>query len=111
MNIYIKRAATFILLAFSLSVAVLVFSQSSQQVEWAYYAGDQAGTRYSPLADINASNVQQLHPVWQWQHWEKPLKEYETSPGFFEATPLMIGGVLYVTTPYNSIAALDAETG
>ena len=35
----------------------------------------------------------------------------EPRPGFFETTPLMIDGVLYVTTPYNSIAALDAETG
>ena len=39
------------------------------------------------------------------------MPEYGTIPGFFEATPLMIDGVLYVTTPYNSIAALDAETG
>ena len=37
--------------------------------------------------------------------------EFGTTPGFFESTPLMIDGVLYVTTPYNSMAALDAETG
>jgi quinoprotein glucose dehydrogenase len=86
-------------------------SQSSRQVEWLYYGGDPGGTKYSPIADINASNVQNLRAVWQWKHWETPLKEYETTPGFFEATPLMIDGVLYVTTPYNSIAALDAETG
>src|SRR5919197_12995 len=49
--------------------------------------------------------------VWQWKHWETPLAEYGTTPGFFESTPLMIDGVLYVTTPYNSMAALDAETG
>jgi quinoprotein glucose dehydrogenase len=39
------------------------------------------------------------------------LKEYDTVPGFNESTPLMIDGVLYITTPYNSIAAVDAETG
>jgi len=38
-------------------------------------------------------------------------RTYGTTPGFFESTPLMIDGVLYVTTPYNSIAAVDAETG
>src|SRR5437870_4891280 len=86
-------------------------AQSSRQVEWPYYGGDQAGTKYSPLADINADNVQRLNMTWQWKHWEMPLKEYGTTPGFFESTPLMIDGVLYVTTPYNSIAALDAETG
>ena len=56
-------------------------------------------------------NVQRLHVAWEWKHWETPLQEFGTTPGFFETTPLMIDGVLYVTTPYNSIAALDAETG
>jgi quinoprotein glucose dehydrogenase len=69
------------------------------------------GTRHSTLTDINAGNVTQLQQAWQWKHWETPLKEYDTVPGQFEATPLMIDGTLYVTTPYNSVAALDAETG
>jgi quinoprotein glucose dehydrogenase len=96
------------------SVVVLLGAQqrpSLSQVEWPYYGGDQAGTKYSPLADIDSSNVQRLQIAWQWKHWETALAEYSTTPGFFESTPLMIDGVLYVTTPYNNIAALDAETG
>jgi quinoprotein glucose dehydrogenase len=85
--------------------------QSSSQVEWLYYGGDQGGTKYSPLADIRPDNLPRLQVAWQWKHWETPLKEYDTVPGFNETTPLMIDGVLYVTTPYNSIAAIDAETG
>jgi quinoprotein glucose dehydrogenase len=81
------------------------------QVEWRYYGGDPGGSRYSLLTGINSGNVARLQPVWQWKHWEMHLDEYGTTPGFFENTPLMIDGVLYVTTPYNSIAALDAETG
>src|SRR3981081_3503897 len=84
---------------------------SSRQVEWLFYGGDPGGTKYSALTDINAGNVQRLQVAWQWKHWETPLEEYKTAPGFFESTPLMIDGVLYVTTPYNSMAALDAETG
>src|SRR5262245_36316977 len=94
-----------------LCLCVLLVSQSSRQVQWLYYGGDQAGTKSSTLADINASNVKRLRSVWQWKHWETPLKELGTTTGFFDANPLMIEGVLYVTTPYNSIAALDAETG
>ena len=75
-------------------------------VEWPYYGGDQAGTKYSPLADINAGNLQRLQVAWQWKHWDVP-----PAPGFFESTPLMIDGTLYVTTPYNNLAAVDAETG
>ena len=83
----------------------------SPQVEWTHYANDAGGTRYSPLTDIDAGKLPKLQVAWQWKHWETPLKEYGTTPGQFESTPLMVDGTLYVTTPYNSLAALDAETG
>src|SRR5689334_15629 len=85
--------------------------RSSQQIEWQYYSGDPGGMRHSGLTDIKPDNLSRLQIAWQWKHWETPLKEYDTTPGQFEATPLMLDGTLYVTTPYNSIAALDAETG
>src|SRR4051794_8976005 len=65
---------------------------ASRQVEWQYWGGDQAGTKYSALTDITASNVQQLQVAWEWKHWEAPLKEFGTTPGYFENTPLMIDG-------------------
>jgi quinoprotein glucose dehydrogenase len=85
--------------------------RQSSQVEWLYYGGDPGNSKYSPLTDINGGNIERLQVAWQWKHWETPLAEYGTTPGFFESTPLMIDGVLYVTTPYNNIAAVDAETG
>ena len=94
-----------------LLTAVFAFPQAATQVEWPYYGGDLAGTRYSRLTDINAANVSKLRAVWQWKHFDTPLAEWGTAPGFFEATPLMLDGVLYVTTPYNNIAALDATSG
>jgi quinoprotein glucose dehydrogenase len=83
----------------------------ARQVEWPYYGADPGNSKYSPLTDIDAGNVGRLQVAWQWKHWETPLEKYGTTPGFFENTPLMIDGVLYITTPYNSIAAVDAETG
>lgn len=80
-------------------------------MEWPYYGADPGNSKYSPLTDIDAGNVGRLQVAWQWKHWETPLEKYGTTPGFFENTPLMIDGVLYITTPYNSIAAVDAETG
>jgi quinoprotein glucose dehydrogenase len=90
---------------------LLAQEHSSSQIEWLYYGGDQGGMKFSPLADVNAGNVSRLEVAWQWKHWETPLEQYRTTPGFFESTPLMIDGVLYVTTPFNSVAALDAESG
>ena len=107
----IRRLSICFILAGSLSLLAMQQRQFSRQAEWLYYGGDPGGTKYSPLDDINVGNVQRLEVAWQWNHWETPLTEYDTRPGYFEATPLMIDGVLYVTTPYNSLAALDAESG
>ena len=98
-----------LLVAFSLTLVVA--QRGDSQVEWRYYGGDPGNQKYSALTDINPSNINRLQKVWEWKHWETPMEQYGTVPGFFEATPLMIDGVLYVTTPYNSVAALDAETG
>jgi glucose dehydrogenase len=86
--------------------SLLAAQERRGPVEWLYYGGDQAGSKYSLLTDINAGNVDRLHVAWQWKHWETP-----PAPGYFESTPLMIDGTLYVTTPYNNLAAVDAETG
>jgi quinoprotein glucose dehydrogenase len=80
-------------------------------VEWGVYGGDPGGSKYSPADDVTAQNVQRLKIVWQWEHGEQPIKEYNTTPYRFENQPLMVDGVLYVTTPYNNAAALDAEMG
>ncbi|MCA1585077.1 MAG: PQQ-binding-like beta-propeller repeat protein [Acidobacteria bacterium] len=79
--------------------------------EWPAYGADQAGTKYSPLDGINRRNVERLAVAWEWRPGEQPREELGTRPGNFQNTPLMIDNMLYVSTPYNQVAALDAETG
>ncbi len=79
--------------------------------EWPVYGGDQAATKYSPLDEINRDTVQRLEIAWEWRPNEVPHAEYGTRPGKFQNTPLMIDNILYVSTPYNRVVALDAETG
>lgn len=79
--------------------------------DWPYYGGDQAGSRYSALDQIDRANVAKLKVAWEWKTGEAPYPELKTNPGNFEATPLMIDGVLYLSTPYNRVVALDAATG
>ncbi len=67
--------------------------------EWPYYGGDPGQTHYSELARINRNNVRNLKRAWEWKTGEAPLPEFKTTPGMFEATPLMIGGVLYLRAP------------
>src|SRR6185369_12366895 len=79
--------------------------------EWKTYAGDPGSTHFSPLTAIDRDNAARLRVAWEWKPEEQPLQQYGTRPGMFENTPLMIDDVLYVSTPYNRVVALDAETG
>jgi glucose dehydrogenase len=101
------------LLAAGIAVSALLVrgAQADRPVEWPFYGGDAGGTKYSALADVNASSVSRLTPAWEWRPGEKALPEFGTRPGNFQATPLMIGNVLYLSTPYNRVVALNAETG
>jgi quinoprotein glucose dehydrogenase len=86
-------------------------SRESRMMEWPYVGADPSNTRYSPLADVTPENVGRLAIAWRWRPEERPLPEFGTVPGNFTATPIMIDNVVYVSTNYNRVAALDAETG
>ena len=94
-----------------LALAPGALAQDGEMVEWPYVGGTQAHTKYSPLADINRSNVDELEIVWSWDPNEQPLPELGARPGRFQASPLMIDGTLYFPTMYSRVVALDAETG
>ena len=99
------------LLAAGLSLSASPAGQAPAAQEWPVYAADQDATHYSPLAEINRENVTQLKVAWEWRPAEDAIQEFGTRPGNFQNTPLMIDGVLYVSTPYNRVVALDAESG
>lgn len=78
---------------------------------WPVYAGDSGATHYSPLTDITPTNIAALDVTWEWKTGEDTITQFGTRPANFQATPLMIDDVLYLTTPYNRVVALDATTG
>ena len=80
-------------------------------IEWPYVGAEQTHTKYSAAEDITVANVGELEIVWTWEPNEEPLEEYGTRPGPFQATPIMVGNVLYLSTMYTRVAALDTETG
>ncbi len=69
---------------------------------WLTHGGNYAEQRYSPLSQIDESNVSLLGLAWSF--------DLQTERGV-EATPLMADGVLYVTAPWSVVHALDAVTG
>ncbi len=69
---------------------------------WLSYSRDYSNQRHSPLTQVNARNVDRLELKWVWQ--ARSLEK-------FEATPLVVGGVLYTVQAPNDVVALDAATG
>jgi alcohol dehydrogenase (cytochrome c) len=81
---------------------VLLQGHRGNPRNWPHYGGDYDNQRYSPLQQINTTNVATLVPRWV----------YQTGViGSFETTPVVVDGTMYVTTPYNHAIALDARTG
>ncbi len=78
---------------------------------WSYYGGDAGGTRYSPLKEITRENVARLKPVWTYHTGALAPETGRNQKAAFEATPILIEGTLYLTTPFNAVIALDPATG
>ena len=78
--------------------------------EWHHYAADRASTKYSPLDQINPSNVDRLREVWRWTSVETEA-DTEFRGGMYKSTPLYIDGTLYITTSLSQVAAIDPGTG
>ncbi len=100
------------LFALMLAPASALRAQAAQTSgEWPTYGGDLGASKYSALTDINRGNVATLVKAWEWATGETPNASPRTRPGNFQATPLMIGDTLYLSTSYNRVVALDASTG
>jgi PQQ-dependent dehydrogenase (methanol/ethanol family) len=69
---------------------------------WPTYHGNESGNRFSPLNQINTTNVQQLAPKWMFN--------IPAAPRALQVTPVVVDGVMYVTS-VNEAYALDARTG
>jgi quinoprotein glucose dehydrogenase len=77
------------------------------QADWLTTRGDAGGTRYSPLAQITAENVSQLQVAWVYHTQDHDPDQHTT----IECTPIIVDGVLYLTTARPRVVALDAATG
>ena len=88
---------------------------AQKSVDWPTYGNDAGGLKYSPLADVNRSNVSKLEIAFTWEAHEQPIPASEgqkpARPGQFQATPLAIHDTLFFPTPFNRVIALDATSG
>ena len=97
--------------------------------DWPTYGRDKGGMRFSPLAEITPANVGRLQPAWVYR-MKPPEEEQVLDPeeaarreaegagprrrsrfAGSQMTPLVVGGRMYITTPYSRVVALDPTTG
>src|SRR6266849_910437 len=113
-----------------LSSAATVFIADAQ-TDWPIYGHDPGGQQFSPLKQIDTSNVTKLRVAWTYD--TRPVTPPPVAPPAApaeappvpapvaggaaprnrasHATPLVAGGVMYLSTPYNRVVALEPETG
>lgn len=104
-----RRSSLFCLLVALLSFDVhgqvssdRLLNAAKEPQNWLTYSGTYSGQRYSALKQIDSSNVKNLEMKWVFQ---------SQAPHNFQATPLVVDGMMYLTQPPNDIIALDAKTG
>ena len=121
-----------LLSALLLTIVILPLRAAAPGEDWPTYGHDKGGQRHSPLADITPANVARLDVAWTWRMRgtvdaspaaEASASQQRAAEGVgpptrrrtrfagSQATPLMVGGRLFVTTPYGRVAALDPVTG
>lgn len=83
------------------------WSQAPATVNWPGVGNNPGCMRYSSLDQINRENVSKLKPAWTFHTGELEGKTGKT----IECTPIIVDGVMYVTTGYLRVVALNAETG
>jgi quinoprotein glucose dehydrogenase len=90
-----------------LALAGRASGQTPTNVDWPGVGNDPGCMRYSTLDQISRSNVSRLKPIWTYH-----TDELQGRPGkTIECTPIVVDGVMYVTTGYLRVVALDAASG
>lgn len=84
---------------------------ASDDADWAHYGNDGGGMRYSPLTQVNRENVAQLKVAWTYRTGALEQLGDLKHNATFEATPILVDGRLYLSTPHGHVLALDPETG
>lgn len=101
-----RSAITFLII-----MAATPLAAQSSPGEWSHYGRDPGVSRYSPLTQITRENVGRLQVAWTYRTGEAGPEPRAGAPPSLEATPLMVDGTLYLSTPRGRVIALDPVTG
>ena len=99
--------ATAVVLGASFLMVLLCTAQTAKpgNMDWPIYRGDPKGNQYAALAQINATNVHKLRPAWEFHTGDASQRST------MYANPIVVNGVMYISTPSLKAVAINAATG
>ena len=108
-----------LLVCFLIFSVVITPTGFSKESDWLHYGGDEGGSRYSKLNQINTLNVKDLEVAWTYKtgHLDRIPEQLSFLRKLvgFQVTPIIlpddVGGNLVFCTPFNEVIALNAATG
>ncbi|HYL62572.1 MAG TPA: pyrroloquinoline quinone-dependent dehydrogenase [Candidatus Methylomirabilis sp.] len=86
-------------------------AQEPADTGWPYYGHDAGGMRFSPLKQINRDNVAKLKVAWVFHTGDMRNSRNDSKRSGLETTPILVDGMLYITTAFNRVIALDPAAG
>ena len=87
------------------TVRTTVAPNGHENIEWPVYRGDPKGNQFAAIAQIHAANVHKLQPAWEYH--TRDANQRST----MHANPVVVDGLMYITTPALKAVALNAATG
>jgi quinoprotein glucose dehydrogenase len=111
-----KPRAGWAFCSFCFVIVAIAFSarcsaQAANNSGWPTYGSDPGGSRYSTAAQINRGNVNSLKVAWIYRTGANEIPTKLIRKAAFEATPILVDGKLFLSTPYNHVIALEPDTG
>jgi quinoprotein glucose dehydrogenase len=88
------------------SSAATITASAVSMNDWVTSTSDPAGSRFSQLRDISRTNVESLTVAWTYHTGDAPASRSE-----MQATPIVVDGIMYTTTPALAVVALRADSG
>jgi quinoprotein glucose dehydrogenase len=109
-----SRPARVALLALALATACNAgapIDYTGPVAEWPEYGGTKSGLKYSPLTQIDRTNVDALEVVWEYRHGDVSQGDGDWAKTSFSVTPIVADGTMFFCTGFARVIALDPETG
>jgi len=99
-------------------VALLLCGTYAHANDWPAYGADKSSSKYVPFEQISETNINDLQLAWSWSSPDNATvlenqrqQNFRATPGAFKVTPIAIDGVLFTSTSFGRVVAIDGASG